>query len=250
MASARQIAANRRNAQKSTGPRTPEGRAAVRYNALQHGLCAEHNVMAYEDQAEFTHLLDSLYEEHQPEGYTENSLVAQMAAALWRLRRARRLETAAFNYRLIRYELPERYPESSEHHLAYALEDGCSGLNPFANLSRYEAHHERAFYRALRELQRRRDLASPAPKEPAPRSQPPAPQPVPAAPPASAPASAPHPAAREHVFTKQSQSRNRTPVCLDNAPPPVYPSLTLTGGCDAPWLPRLLPVGDCSCRFP
>jgi len=41
MATDRQIAANRKNAQKSTGPKTPEGRAAVRLNGVKHGLTAK-----------------------------------------------------------------------------------------------------------------------------------------------------------------------------------------------------------------
>ena len=56
MATQQQIDANRRNAQKSTGPTTPEGRAAVRHNALKHGLTAEILIPSMEDQPEFDRL--------------------------------------------------------------------------------------------------------------------------------------------------------------------------------------------------
>src|SRR5437773_10467151 len=62
----RQIEANRQNAQHSTGPRTPEGRAAVRLNGLKHGLCAETVVVPGEDPAAFEAMLDGYRAEYQP----------------------------------------------------------------------------------------------------------------------------------------------------------------------------------------
>ncbi|MBN2559834.1 MAG: hypothetical protein JXQ75_02750, partial [Phycisphaerae bacterium] len=53
MATEAQIAANRLNAQKSTGPRTPEGKAKVAQNALKHGLLAKQSVVRGEDAEEF-----------------------------------------------------------------------------------------------------------------------------------------------------------------------------------------------------
>jgi hypothetical protein len=52
MATRKQRAANRRNAQLSTGPKTPEGKAAVRLNALKHGLTAENAVIIGEEEAD------------------------------------------------------------------------------------------------------------------------------------------------------------------------------------------------------
>ena len=82
-----QIDANRRNAQKSTGPKTPEGRAAVRLNGVTHGLTAETIVLKGESEADFTNLLGSLEAEHDPVTPTEEALVVQLAMATWRLRR-------------------------------------------------------------------------------------------------------------------------------------------------------------------
>src|ERR1700732_2459473 len=86
MATEKQTAANRLNAQKSTGPRTPEGRAAVRLNGVTHGLTAETIVLKGESEADFTNLLGSLEAEHDPTSPTEEALVVQLAMATWRLR--------------------------------------------------------------------------------------------------------------------------------------------------------------------
>jgi len=64
MSTEAQILANRRNAQKSTGPRTSQGKSAVSQNAVKHGLLTRHDVITSESQADFDlyrqHLLDEL----------------------------------------------------------------------------------------------------------------------------------------------------------------------------------------------
>ena len=87
MATERQIQANRRNAQKSTGPKTPRGRAAVRLNSLKHGLNAKTLILPGENRADYKALLHSLEAEHQPTTPRERRLVMQSAKATWRLRR-------------------------------------------------------------------------------------------------------------------------------------------------------------------
>src|SRR5260370_3426083 len=66
MSTEKQIAANRINAQKSTGPSTPEGRAAVRLNGVKHGLTAQTLVLKGESESDITPLLDSYEAEHEP----------------------------------------------------------------------------------------------------------------------------------------------------------------------------------------
>src|SRR2546428_11252189 len=61
-----QIEANRRNAQKSTGPKTAQGRAVVSLNGLRHGLRAETAVLPFEDPAEFAKLKQELEQEFRP----------------------------------------------------------------------------------------------------------------------------------------------------------------------------------------
>src|SRR5438874_1708307 len=72
MATELQIAANRLNAQKSTGPKTPEGRAAVRLNGVKHGITAQTLVLKGESEEDFTALLDSYEAEHQPRTRSRN----------------------------------------------------------------------------------------------------------------------------------------------------------------------------------
>jgi hypothetical protein len=96
MVSEKQVQANRQNAQKSTGPRTPEGKSAVRLNALSHGLRSEEILLPGEDGEALTELGDILTTELQPVGALENLLVARITAAAWRLRRLGRVEAGIF----------------------------------------------------------------------------------------------------------------------------------------------------------
>lgn len=86
------IKANRENARKSTGPRTPEGKAAASRNAFKHGLCSETHLLGGEDPEEFLMLLKDLYDRFRPIGASEEALVKRMAAALWRLDRVPDME--------------------------------------------------------------------------------------------------------------------------------------------------------------
>ncbi len=78
MATAAQIAANRRNAQKSTGPRTPEGNAVVAQNAIKHGLLAQEVVIKGEDPGEFALYRDGMLVELAPAGQMELMLAERI----------------------------------------------------------------------------------------------------------------------------------------------------------------------------
>ncbi|MHC4605130.1 MAG: hypothetical protein ACYS6W_17580, partial [Planctomycetota bacterium] len=102
MSTQAQTKANRQNAQKSTGPRTAEGKAAVAQNAVKHGLFAVQEVISTENQAEFDLLREQLSAELAPVGVVE-SLLAQRAVSLaWRLKRAERMQNEAIE-RTIEY---------------------------------------------------------------------------------------------------------------------------------------------------
>jgi hypothetical protein len=93
MASKKQIEANRRNAQKSTGPTTEEGKAMVRLNALRHGITAESAVIPYVEQAEdWEAHREGVIESLVPVGHLETVLAERVAMLLWRLGRANRYE--------------------------------------------------------------------------------------------------------------------------------------------------------------
>jgi hypothetical protein len=95
--SLKQIAANRLNARKSTGPKTPEGRAVSKMNALKHGILSKeavvHGRCIKESDREFAALHQRLWDELQPAGPLEEMLVDQIVTAHWRLRRALKAES-------------------------------------------------------------------------------------------------------------------------------------------------------------
>ena len=81
MASENQVAANRQNAAKSTGPKTAQGKQVARMNALKHGLQAERVVIPGEDPEEFEALFRSLEEYYRPVGAVEVLLVDELFIA-------------------------------------------------------------------------------------------------------------------------------------------------------------------------
>lgn len=93
MISQKQLLANRQNAQRSTGPRSIEGKAIASQNAIRHGLRAEQTVIPGEDPAEFEQFRQLLLDDLAPAGALEACLVDQIVAAFWKLRRAGRIET-------------------------------------------------------------------------------------------------------------------------------------------------------------
>lgn len=97
MSTSAQIAANRANAESSTGPRTQEGKAASSLNRVIHGLAGEFRVLASEFQSEYDALLAAFREEHQPATPTETELVEGMAQHHWLRNRALRLESSCFD---------------------------------------------------------------------------------------------------------------------------------------------------------
>ena len=85
---------NRINAMKSTGPKTPTGKAVVSQNARSHGILSRHLIVEGESQAEFSELLRLLAEEFQPVGIVEHALADRVGIAIWRQRRFVRAESA------------------------------------------------------------------------------------------------------------------------------------------------------------
>jgi hypothetical protein len=92
MASAAQITANQTNAQRSTGPRTVEGKARVSQNAVRHGLTARHPVVRDDEREEFAALRDGLAAELDPQGAVEEVVFQQILLAAWNLQRFSRIE--------------------------------------------------------------------------------------------------------------------------------------------------------------
>jgi hypothetical protein len=96
MATTAQIQANRLNAQKSTGPRTPEGKEKASQNAIKHGLLAREAIIQGEDPAEFEIYREGMLQTLAPAGAVETMLAERVVGLSWRLLRAERLQNAAF----------------------------------------------------------------------------------------------------------------------------------------------------------
>ena len=158
MISQRQQDANRRNAAKSHGPKTPEGRAAVRMNALKHGFTAAEIILpTVEEKIDFEQFRFAFEADLQPVGPVEQVLVEDIVISRWRLNRIRKMEPGFFSLRLevmndrIQDDFAHLAPEA---HLALIVRDDAQSSNTLGKMSRYEVRFERSFYKALKELQR------------------------------------------------------------------------------------------------
>jgi len=199
--SERQKAANQANARRSTGPKTPKGKAVVRLNALRHGLLTRDLVLPGEDADAFEDLLNQVRADVSPVGPIEELLADRVVNIMWRLERLARAETALFDWRVrilkvgqladqVRaYEVP--YPTFPVHitdkaahteatealaqakHerdqdkvlLGRALDADAKEGDVLGKLARYERSLERSLLRTLDELRqlqdRRRNRPSP-----------------------------------------------------------------------------------------
>lgn len=96
MSSFRQIEANRRNAQLSTGPVTEEGKSKSRQNAVRHGLTAETVIDALEDAEDYAAFEMAVTADYDAQSAVERELVLRLASVLWRLRRATAIDSGLF----------------------------------------------------------------------------------------------------------------------------------------------------------
>jgi hypothetical protein len=109
MSSLKQIEANRRNALKSTGPTTDEGKESSRCNAVRHGLTAETVIADLENAEDYQAFEAAVIADYDAQTAVERELVLRLASMLWRLRRATGIESGIFESmtpldRLSRYE--------------------------------------------------------------------------------------------------------------------------------------------------
>ena len=145
MTSEKKIEANRRNARKSTGPRTPEGKAAVRLNALTHGLLSQEVPLPEEDADALRELDEGLRAELQPVGVLENMIVDRIIALFWRLRRSGRVEVGIFAGER-KDELTERADREAKGYEAQWADDlvATSAEMTTADKEKYEEARARA----------------------------------------------------------------------------------------------------------
>src|SRR5829696_5758446 len=157
MTSEKQIRANRRNALKSTGPKTPEGKATVRLNARTHGLRSQEILFPGEDEDALKGLNENLRAELQPVGELENLLVDGIVAAHWRLRRLRRVEAGIFAWEHYGELLERARQEACTYERDEKLEDFLRNLDGFGEKTiTDEQKHQEALAKA-REIEAKRN---------------------------------------------------------------------------------------------
>jgi hypothetical protein len=137
MASASQINANRENAKKSSGPTSEAGKQTSSHNALKHGLASNGDfyLLESEDKEKFEALCQTFSKLEQPQDEIERILVRRLAEHQWLITRAMRFQNHCFL--------------ETCHVIATAA------LSVYL---RYQAQHERSFYKALKELRTIREL--------------------------------------------------------------------------------------------
>ena len=166
MATEAQVNANRSNAQKSTGPRTAEGKAAVAQNALTHGLMARAAVLQGEEWEDYTSFHEDLIQELYPDGVQEEELAERIVGLYWRLRRAERYQNAVFETLYDRYaaevEQPAAIPAdpassvASDPVLGRMLVADFSGDRVLERALLYERRIESSLHRACADLRQLR----------------------------------------------------------------------------------------------
>ncbi|MFA5240393.1 MAG: hypothetical protein WC476_11900 [Phycisphaerae bacterium] len=167
MATTAQIAANRLNALKSTGPKSPHGKTVVAQNAVKFGLTAHHTVIKSESRAEFDLYRSQFLEELAPDTPLESMLAERIINLSWRLKRIALIQSQTFDA-LNKSELPgplnnlkqffqnkDNSPESAQ-----SLPLGRLAIRDFSNqrilerLLMYERRLENSLYKTVLELQR------------------------------------------------------------------------------------------------
>lgn len=148
MATPAQVTANRLNADHSTGPRTPDGKARASRNAVRHGLASSLTNMPEGVAADFKEILEDYTTEFSPNGQHETFLVEQLAFARLRMIRIQRLELRHIG----RCFDVAATSEQNEADAAILRELHDRGADILATLHRYAAAAERSYYRAHREL--------------------------------------------------------------------------------------------------
>jgi hypothetical protein len=139
MTSFRQIDANRRNALKSTGPNTPEGKERSRCNAVRHGLTAETVIGLLEDAEDYKAFEAAITADYDAQSAVERELVLRLASLLWRLRRATTMETGLFQ---IQAETLHEFRQTSQVHSGSRhIVDAMSGRADTVDFGRDRAPH-------------------------------------------------------------------------------------------------------------
>jgi hypothetical protein len=148
MSTKEQISANRKNAKKSTGPKTTQGKETSSQNATKHGFFAQQDVIKHESQADYDILRGEILQDLNPIGTMQRILAERIISLTWRLERTVRMHNQTIDVRLKR--------ERSDCDLAL----GRMANNDFVNyrvldkLIMYERRIENSLYKTMREMKK------------------------------------------------------------------------------------------------
>src|SRR5713101_7411477 len=146
MTSSAKIEANRRNAQKSTGPSTLAGKTIGSMNALKHDLCSRRmHLIPGETEAQFAEFASGFLQDLHPLGTHECFVSERIIMTAWRLRRVPELEAG-----LLAWEIREELAREEPIHPLAMRSDAYVQLS---RLNRHEALLKRTYQESLKELQ-------------------------------------------------------------------------------------------------
>jgi hypothetical protein len=160
-----QLNANRLNAQKSTGPTSPEGKAASSLNALKSGIDAHSHIIPGENPAELEALTAAFLLHYRPADPNQLSLVDTLISTEWIQRRLRRVEAQLWNYQiecLDKNLTRAEFLDASIQHRSPIGHAFHAALDPFSRLQRRIDATNRMFLRTLKALQDLQAEAVPA----------------------------------------------------------------------------------------
>jgi hypothetical protein len=150
MATIKQIEANRLNAKKSTGPKTPAGKARSSRNAFIHGLSSQRPTVTIENSAEFNAFANKFMDQYEPLEPSEIFLVRRIACMAWRIQRAQCYETLVLDN--LCNSFPEDDTRTDQDVFSQLLLDDFRNHQTLAKLQRYETQLERSILRCMKEL--------------------------------------------------------------------------------------------------
>jgi hypothetical protein len=149
---------NRQNAQHSTGPKTPEGKAAIRFNALTYGLRTRATILPDENAADYSRLYDELAVDWQPQNRTERFYLETMVTSQWLLARV----------------------AASEQKVYLFIEFGEKQFVMLGYVAKLRAQLERSFRTAIGDMKQSQKERQARQPQPAQTAQPAKPAPAPA----------------------------------------------------------------------
>ena len=156
--SERRLAANRANAQLSTGPRTEAGKAVSSLNAVKTGLCGRAVLLADEEEAaDYRAHVERVYAWWEPANLEEHALVQALADTQWRLESIPGLESALYAQARLRGEPVLTHPDPVAQRLLLQAQAEVAEAKALKNLRLHERRLRKQFEQDKAELNQLRN---------------------------------------------------------------------------------------------